>query len=274
MHLLREIETRVWLLAVESEAQVKSEGNFTFPSSRREPGTGKSSNIIDRTASIITKMDNHINATRVKISERDDGRENNQTHSKNSHVLDASFPTSVGGGAKTKRRAKCVALSRRPLMETTERTTDSEDGFTVPNFHNDLHLQDENFKIEPSFSRWEERVGPEELERAVLSLLEFGQITAAKQLQNKLSPAHIPSEFVLVDATLKLAAMPTPSNEISLSMLDEEVHSIINSYNILIDHSVVDPLQVLTESFFLFSFNLIVFACKQVFKRKCNARQN
>ncbi|XP_028112522.1 uncharacterized protein LOC114310657 isoform X1 [Camellia sinensis] len=245
LHLLREIETRVWLLAVESEAQVKSEGDFTLASSIREPGTGKSSNIIDRTASIITKMDNHINAMRTKTSERNDARENNQTHHKISQVVDSSFSTSMGGNAKAKRRAKGLAPSRRPLMDTTEKIIDSEDGVAALYFRNDLHLQDENFRIESSFSRWEERVGPEELERAVLSLLEFGQITAAKQLQNKLSPAHIPPEFVLVDAALKLAVISTPCNKVSISMLDEEVRSIIQSYNILIDHHVVEPLEVL-----------------------------
>ena len=107
-------------------------------------------------------------------------------------------------------------------MDTTEKCTDSEDGFAALNFRNDLHLQDENLRIEASFSRWEESVGPEELERAVLSLLEFGQISAAKQLQNKLSPGHIPPEFVLVDAGLKLAAISTPSNEVHISMLDED----------------------------------------------------
>ena len=256
MHLLREIETRVWLLAVESEAQVKSEGDFALTISSRELGTGKSSNIIDRTANIITKMDNHINAMRIKTSEKNDARENNQTHHKISQVVDASFSTNAGGSSKTKRRAKGLAPSRKPLMDTTEKCTDSEDGFAAPNFRNDLHLQDENLRIEASFSRWEERVGPEELERAVLSLLEFGQISAAKQLQNKLSPGHIPPEFVLVDAGLKLAAISTPSNEVRISMLDEDVRFVIQSYNILINHHVVDPLEVLIQSSFLFSFNL------------------
>lgn len=239
MHLLREIETRVWLLAVESEAQVKGEGDFTLTSSI-VPGSGMSSNIIDRTASIITKMDNHMNAARIKTSERNEARENNQTHHKISQVVDAGFSNTT----KTKRRAKGIAPSRRPFMDTIEKSTDADDGFAAFSNRNDLHLQDENFKIDSSFSRWEERVGPEELERAVLSLLEFGQISAAKQLQNKLSPGHIPPEFVLVDTALKLAAISTPSNGVSRSMLDEEVRSVIQSYNILIDNHVVDPLEV------------------------------
>ncbi|KAA8530957.1 hypothetical protein F0562_005676 [Nyssa sinensis] len=245
LHLLREIETRVWLLAVKSEAQLKSEGDFTSASSSREPGTGKGSNIIDRTASIITKMDNHINTVRIRTAERNDARENNQTHHKIPQVVDPSFSTISGGSSKSKRRAKGTVPSRRPLMDTLDKSTDSDDCSGPLSFRNDLHLQDENFRIEASFSRWEERVGPAELERAVLSLLEFGQITAAKQLQHKLSPAHIPSEFVLVNAALKLADISTPSSEVSISLLHEEVRSIIESYNILTNDHLVNPLQVL-----------------------------
>ncbi|KAH7860687.1 hypothetical protein Vadar_016791 [Vaccinium darrowii] len=260
LHLLREIETRVWLLAVESEAQVKGEGDFTLTSSS-VPGSGKSSNIIDRTASIITKMDNHMNAVRIKTSERNDTRENNQTQHKIPQVTDAVFSTT----AKTKRRAKGLAPSRRPLMDTIEKNTDSDDGFAAFSNRNDLHLQDENFKVDSSFSRWEERVGPEELERAVLSLLEFGQISAAKQLQYKLSPGHIPPEFVLVNAALKLAAISTPSNNgVSRSLLDEEVRSVIQSYNILVNNHAVDPLEVLESLTTIFTEGSGRGLCKRI----------
>ncbi|KAK2975888.1 hypothetical protein RJ640_015319 [Escallonia rubra] len=245
LHLLREIETRVWLLAVESEAQVKSEGDFTLTSISREPGAGKSSSMIDRTASIISKMDNHINTMRARGI---NARENSQAYHKTAQAVDATFSTTSGGSTKAKRRAKGFALSRRPLIDTVDKSTEAEDVSLPPNSRNDSHLQDESLRIDPSFSRWEERVGPAELERAVLSLLEFGQITAAKQLQHKLSPEHIPSEFVLVDAALKLAAISTPRSGVSMSMLDDEVGSVIDSYDILTDHQFVDPLQVLIQS--------------------------
>ncbi|KAK9272701.1 hypothetical protein L1049_003078 [Liquidambar formosana] len=264
LHLLREIETRVWLLAVESEAQVKSEGDFTLTSSRRDPVIGNSSNIIDRTASIIIKMDNHINTMRNRGVDKNDSRENNQTHHKNPQVLESSFSTTAGGTTKTKRRAKGYVPLRRPLMDTVDKSTDSEDGSSLLYFKNDLQLQDENFKIEVSFSRWEERVEPAELERAVLSLLEFGQITAAKQLQHKLSPAHIPSEFVLVDAALKLAAISTPRTEVSISMLDEEVQSVIQSYNLLTDQHLVDPLQILESLATIFTEGNGRGLCKRI----------
>ncbi|XP_057972244.1 uncharacterized protein LOC131160497 isoform X2 [Malania oleifera] len=245
LHLLREIETRVWLLAVESEAQVKSEVDFSFTSTIRDPVIRNGSNIIDRTASIIAKMDNHINMVRNRSTEKNEARENNQTHTRNPHVLDASSSASTGAIAKAKRRAKGYVPSRRSLMDTVDSSADPEDGSNLLNFRNDSPSQDENFKVETSFSGWEERVGPAELERAVLSLLEFGQITASKQLQYKLSPAHMPSEFILVDAALKLATISTLNNGVPISLLGEEVRSVMQSYNIPMASHMVDPLQIL-----------------------------
>ncbi|GLT68925.1 hypothetical protein SLA2020_411170 [Shorea laevis] len=247
LNLLREIETRVWLLAVESEAQINSERDSSIISSRRDIVIGNTSSIIDRTANLISKMDNHINATRNRTNEKYDARENNQAHYRN-QVSDSSSSTMTTGGMKTKRRAKGYLPSRRPLADTLDKVTDSEDGSCIsnsPNLKNDLQLQDESFKIEISFSKWEERINPTELESAVLSLLEFGQITAAKQLQQKLSPGKRPFEFKLVDAALKLAAMSTPSNEVPISMVDEDLFSIIQSYNLFIDQHRFYPLQVL-----------------------------
>lgn len=227
----------MWLLAVESEALVKNEGEDSLISPIREPGAGKSSDLMDRTASIIAKMDNHMNGLRLKSSEKND-RENGQTHVRMTQTGD-------GGGLKTKRRAKGYGSSRKPL---------SDSGESVPfNPRDETHFLDESSKIDASLSRWEERVGPAELERAVLSLLDFGHITAARQLQNKLSPDNMPSEFFLVDAALKLAALSTPSNKVSMSMLDDDVLSVMQSYNLLSEQRVIDPLQV------IFSFDILLF---------------
>ncbi|KAF9603991.1 hypothetical protein IFM89_039345 [Coptis chinensis] len=251
LHLLREIETRVWLLAVESEAQMENEREFTLPISSQNLPSGSTSNIIDRTASNISKMDNHLNARRSRAMEKSDMRESNLTHPHNPQVLSTSPLATAVGSAKTKRRAKSYVHSRKLLAETVDKSSDPEDGPTSPTgFSNELYKssqpQDENVKLEASVSRWEERIGPEELERAVLSLLEFGQVTAAKQLQHKLSPDHVPSEFSLVDVALKLAAMSTPArSEGSISMLDEDVLSVIQSYNITTENCYSDSLQVL-----------------------------
>lgn len=239
MNLLREIETKVWLLAVESEAQVKSEGEYNLSNSINDPINKNISSIIDRTASIITKMDNHINTSKSRTIEKQDIRD--QVHYKN--PSDASFLTTVGGTTKTKRRAKGYVTSRRPLVDPVDRSVESDEVPGSLYSKNEMPLQDENVRMGMSFSRWEERIGTAELERAVLSLLEFGQISASKQLQHKLSPA-VPSEFLLVDAALKLASLSTPSEPLSLSMLDEEIRSVMQSYNILTDQLQIEPLKV------------------------------
>ncbi|XP_024990189.1 uncharacterized protein LOC112524555 isoform X3 [Cynara cardunculus var. scolymus] len=250
LHLLRELETRVWLLAVESEAQVKSEGELTLNSPSKEAGYGKGSSIVDHTASIVSKMDNHINTMRAR-NERNDARDHHLAHHKGPHVLDAATSTS-SASTKSKRRAKGFVPSRKTFVDV-EKTADSEDTFLPNNLRGDLKSAEENSRIDLSFSRWEESIGPAELERAVLSLLEFGQIAAARQLQHKLSPSHCPSEFVLVDAALKLAGIATPSNKVAISMLDDEVRSVIQSRNLPTDNQFIVPMQVLESltTFFL-----------------------
>ncbi|PNX72034.1 hypothetical protein L195_g027923, partial [Trifolium pratense] len=75
----------------------------------------------------------------------------------------------------------------------------------------------------------------------------------AKQLQYKFSPGQIPSEFRLVDAALKLASMSTPSSNVPVSMIDEEVHSVLQTYGLLNDKHRVDPLQVLESLVVIFT---------------------
>uniref|UniRef100_A0A7N0TN62 Spatacsin C-terminal domain-containing protein n=1 Tax=Kalanchoe fedtschenkoi TaxID=63787 RepID=A0A7N0TN62_KALFE len=242
LHHLREIETRVWLLAVESEAQVKNNGEIPLGSTRGDTSNRSVPNIIDKTASIITRMDSHINATRNR-SEKHDVKDYNHTHNNDIQFFDPSFPT-IGAGSKSKRRSKSYFPSRR-LMEPTERITDFGNGPSASGLINDVKLPDDNANLEVSLSRWEERVEPAELERAVLSLLEFGQITAAKQLQEKLSPTTTPPEFLLVDAALQLAAMSPPDMKVPMSLLDEQVQSVIQSHHIMANQNLVEPLQVL-----------------------------
>ncbi|GAB2260278.1 hypothetical protein Droror1_Dr00011133 [Drosera rotundifolia] len=241
LHLLREIETRVWLLAVESEAEMTSETDFSFRSSFNDRITGNDANIIDKTANIVSKMDNHINAMKSRTSEKADLKDSNLL--KISPIWDAIIvPTA--GSTKSKRRARAYGSTRRSVVDATDRSTNIEDSSTsLSNFGSEL--QDESANIEATFSRWEDTIGPGELERAVLSLLDFGQIAAAKQLQHKLSPGNVPPEFIIVDAAIKLAELSTPVQEIPASSLEEDLRSVIQSYNIPIADHLVDPEQVL-----------------------------
>ncbi|PNY01804.1 hypothetical protein L195_g025106, partial [Trifolium pratense] len=86
----------------------------------------------------------------------------------------------------------------------------------------------------------------------------------AKQLQYKFSPGQIPSEFRLVDAALKLASMSTPSSNVPVSMIDEEVHSVLQTYGLLNDKHRVDPLQVLESLVVIFTEGSGRGLCKRI----------
>ncbi|CAN6442246.1 unnamed protein product [Victoria cruziana] len=246
LHLLREIETRVWLLAVESEAQVKAGRGLGLLDPIQELSSGNSTNMIEHTANIISIMDDHLNAMRLRFMERNDTRETIQ-HPR--HNI-ASDQVSSGSPTKTKRKGKTYLTPRRTLADASEKSNEPEDNpesIYRGNFEllRSSHLQEENVNLAASVSGWEERVGPAELERAVLSLLEFGQITAAKQLHQKLSSTDVPQEFMFVDAALKLAASATPGCcQTSLSIIDQDVFSVMQSCNIPSDVTA-GPLEVL-----------------------------
>ncbi|XP_020677460.1 uncharacterized protein LOC110096041 isoform X3 [Dendrobium catenatum] len=253
LHLLREIETRVWLLAVESEAQAKIEGDYNLPSSIQHLGGGNSVGIIEQTATIIEKMDGHINATCLKVSERNGSRENCMQLSRPNQASDSTNSGTMSCSTRIKRRTKNHPVLKRP-MDNMDTNNDSDDSPKSPqtlsivgDISKSSPLQEENVKIEASVSGWEEKVRPADMERAVLSLLEFGQVTAAKQLQHKLSPAHVPFELAIVDAALKVASLSSSSSNEGRrgSMMDAEVLPFIQSLNIHFNSHAINPLQVL-----------------------------
>lgn len=236
---------------MESEAQSKADGDFILPNSIQNLVAGTSASIIEQTANVITKMDAHINGMRLRAPERNGARESNLPHTRHLHFGDSHNPVTASSSSRTKRRSKTYLQIRRPV-ETGETINESDDNLLSP--HNicntgevskTLQMPEESIQIEASVSRWEEKVRPAEVERAILSLLEFGQISAAKQLQLKLSPAYVPPELVLIDAALKVAALSSPnsSGEISETDLDCEVLSVVQSHPIA-GNNRIDLLQV------------------------------
>ncbi|MQM01204.1 hypothetical protein Taro_033949, partial [Colocasia esculenta] len=251
LHLLREIETRVWLLAVESEAQSTLDLDPSLSTHLKNPPGGDSTSIIEHTASIIAKMDNHINSVRTRTNDKNGTRESNQAYPRHIVSSDSIPPSTAGSSSRAKRRTKGSLQLRRTLIDNGDKNTEIDESSGPPNnmkVNGELfkQLPEENVKLETSFSGWEERVRPADLERAVLSLLEFGQIMAARQLQQKLSPTSVPSELIIIDAVLKLATFLTPScnGEVPLSALDPELSSVIELNGIQCN-DVHDLLQVL-----------------------------
>ncbi|KAJ6844399.1 uncharacterized protein M6B38_292395 [Iris pallida] len=250
LHLLREIETRVWLLAVESEAQTKTEGDFTM-SSIPNLTAGNNAGIIEQTANVIAKMDSHINTMRARVSERNSIRESHLPHNRHLQVVDSNSPLTATSSSRTKRRSKTYLQLRRPV-DNVDSNNDYDDNPSSPHsikasgeLSRNLPMPEENIQIEASVSGWEENVRPAEMERAVLSLLEFGQISAAKQLQHKLSPENVLPEIVLIDAALKIAASSSCSDgEIVESFLDPDVRTVIQSLPTF-SNNYLDPLQSL-----------------------------
>lgn len=244
----------MWLLAVEAEAHTENAGAFSPSSIGKDMANGNSSNLIDRTASIITKMDNHISsATKNKIGEKHDSRAPGQAHQRNQDTSTSIF----GASTKPKRRAKGNVPQRRNFVDSSDRNTEFEDSSSLPNIKSEFQLQEESTGLEISLSKWEESIEPAELERAVLSLLEFGQVTAAKQLQLKLAPGNLPSELIILDAVMKLAILSTPCSQIPLSMLDDEVRSVIQSHRLKIDQPMIEPLQVVLSISFSHKFSFV-----------------
>jgi hypothetical protein len=94
-------------------------------------------------------------------------------------------------------------------------------------------------------SGWEEHVGEGEVESAVLALLEVGQVTAAKQLQQKLAPTHVPLELLLVETAHRIAMLsqPTTKGAVVPAFLHPSVLESLASTNLLDDIGSATPMQ-------------------------------
>lgn len=250
IHLLREIETRVWLLAVESESQ-SSDSEFAASTIAQNTAVGNTNSIMEQTADVITKIDNNMSSPRMKATERN-GVRDSLMYQQHMHLFESNSEASATAtnNTRTKRRVKTHIPHRRGVNDNVEsRTNDLDNNSNI--FHNSKAgeqarnlLTEEDFaKMEASLSGWEQNVRPADMEKAVLSLLEFGQIAAAKQLQQKLSPSYVPEELVLVDIALRVANN-TFNGEIRLSCLDTEALSVLQSLGIASKNNVFDQSQV------------------------------
>lgn len=185
----------------------------------------------------------------MKATERNGTRDNlSCQHVQLSESSEASSTTT--NNTRAKRRVKTNLPFRRGVNDNFEsRTNDMDNNYN--NFHSsklgeqakNLLSEEESAKMEASLSGWEQNVSPVDMEKAVLSLLEFGQITAAKQLQQKLSPSYIPEELVLADVALRIANNSS-NGEISSPCFDAEALSILQSLGVASSSDMIDPLQV------------------------------
>ena len=208
------METWIWLLALKSESNSTADHDQYMPSSLQNPPGGNITSIIERTASVIEMMDNHINNFQTRNKER-------QMQPRYLISSDTSPSSAAGKSLWANRRGK-----------VSQKNTDIVENSCTSKDKNNLV---ENVKIDDKgFTEWEEQLRPIEFETAILSLLEYGQVAAARQLQQKLSPSSPPSELRIIDAALRLANMLSPSTltEVSVSTLDPDLASVIESYGI------------------------------------------
>ncbi|BBN07122.1 spatacsin [Marchantia polymorpha subsp. ruderalis] len=267
LHLLHELETRVWLLAVESSVETQ-DGRYStsLVSMQSTPVGGLSHEIcasnpaavnpVDRTAVAVAVVDSHLKRSNLrKLDAEGLGR---------AQSLDTgtgSSPTKTAS-SKFKRRAKEQAQVKRIHLDISESTaSDSEDSpgrarGERKNGSQEAVSDDLPPKAEDIVASWEERVGEREVERAVLALLEVGQVSAAKQLQQKLSPGHVPLELSLVEAALQVAGLSTPTTKgaVTTSIIQPTIVDYLKSEKLLEDLSSVTPMEV---------FKVLMSGCRE-----------
>jgi spatacsin len=89
-------------------------------------------------------------------------------------------------------------------------------------------------------------VDEQELGQAILSLLEVGQMSAARQLQQKLAPTHVPIELLLVETALVIAEISTSTvlGRLTPSVIPTIVAEHLQSLSLVDDITSASPLEV------------------------------
>jgi spatacsin len=226
---------------------LKADGECAPSAVTQNLAIGNSTSIIEQTADVITKIDNSMSLPSMRAAERNGMMDNNLSRHQRLQLFEYNSEATTTNNTRAKRRGKTNLPLRRGVNDNSESSTD-DSGDNSKIFHHGAQarnlLSEEEFaKMEASLSGWEQHVRPADMEKAVLSLLEFGQITAAKQLQQKLSPSYVPEELVLVDVALRVADIGS-NGEISLSCFDAEALSILQSLEIASSRNMIDPSQV------------------------------
>ncbi|KAG0619567.1 hypothetical protein M758_4G148600 [Ceratodon purpureus] len=262
-------------------------------------GEPASANPVDSTAVAVAGVDSHLKRTNTRsqsdFSVDDNGR--GLARSRSIQIGEVSSSRS-GSASRMKRRTKQLRRtqlddlddgspsspedSRRGSLDRREsfhRSSSGDDRESLNRHHSlpvvearnrdiqlresqsDVRLAEDDFPAPDDETRgWEERVGEGEVESAVLALVEVGQVTAARQLQQKLAPSHVPLELLLVEAAQKIAtlSMPTAKGAVVPAFLHPTVVECLRSGDLLESFATVTPMQVLKA---------LTNACREKFGR-------
>lgn len=295
LHLLHELEIRIWLLAVEAEVKAQASRDQetdllgrSFPSgvfstTGLRNGESASENPVDRTAIAVAGVDSHLKRSNTKSQSDVSPDDNSRGLARSRSIQIGELNTRSGSAGRLKRRTKQLrrtqldntddgspsspeessrnSLDRRNSFHRIEtlnrhqslpvaeggRTRDNNDSSPAK-----ANLEEDDVLVpdDETRERWEERVGEGEVERAVLALVEVGQVTAARQLQQKLAPAHVPLELLLVEAAQKIAtlSLPTAKGSVVPAFLHPTVVECLRSTNMFESFASVTPMQVCISS--------------------------
>lgn len=258
LHLLHELETRVWLLAVESSVENQDiKDSTSLVSMQSTPVGGLSheisasipapANPVDRTAMAVAVVDSHLKRSNLRKMDAE-----GLVRAQSLDTGTGSSPTK-SGASKFKRRSKEQAQVKRIHLDISDSTASDSEGSPgrgrreLKNGSQETTAEEIALRTDDVVGSWEEKVGEREVERAVLALLEVGQVSAAKQLQQKLSPGHVPLELSLVEAALQVATLspPTTKGSVTTNVIPSTIVEYLQSEKLLDDLASVTPMQVI-----------------------------
>lgn len=281
IHLLNELEIRIWLLAVEAEVEMQDgpDQDSVDISAGRNSNASSSMSPVDRTAETVALVDLHMRnmSLRTRREHPSDTRNTSSSsirrghsssphkirrklkHSKHTSVItdshETAFDSRLGGNQDDN-------FSRSALGGIQKLKVPNGDGsyLSSAGSSNDLvsmnqfealessakHQQDGGIKRGIQSGNWEERIEEGEVERAVLALIEVGQVVAAKQLQQKLSPGYVPLELLIVEDAKKIANISEPGADESFmrDLLHPRVLEALSTANSVTNSLSGTPMQV------------------------------
>lgn len=264
IHLLHELEIRIWLLAVEAEVGMQ---NSTDEDSVDRPAGEHTSTItstspVDRTAETVSMVDLHLRNMSLKNRKehssnvRDNSSSSRRGHSSSPHKVRRKLKHSKhtastadilhGTAPKPKLADNQVDKLSQLAFGETQSLKGRTGSLSSAGSSNDLdslnqgevlgssvNQRDGSFQLGIQCGSWEERIGEGEVDRAVLALVEVGQVAAAKQLQQKLSPEYVPLELLLVEDAKKIASISEPDADESFiwGVLHPRVVAVLSNVN-------------------------------------------
>lgn len=243
----------------------------------RNPSASSSMSPVDRTADTVALVDLHMRnmSLRSRTEHPSDTRDTSSSSSRRGH---SSSPHKIRRKLKHSKHPSLIIASHgtasdailsdnqgdnflgSPLGGIQRLKVPKGEISNISGSSNDLvslnqsetlessakHRQDGGIQRGIQSGNWEERIEEGEVERAVLALTEVGQVVAAKQLQQKLSPGYVPLELLIVEDAKKIANISEPGADESFlqDLLHPRVFEALRTSNSATASLSGSPMQV------------------------------